>query len=103
MREMTNIIDIGLPDIPEETIEQLAEECERQVTGFLLKRVPGKSIEDLFVSCALSLLDGQLDVDIEIEIGQGFDTGTSLEDMVQEAIDWGAEWIEKQLMGLKAK
>jgi len=103
VREMTNIIDIGLPDISEETIEQLAEECERQVTGFLLKRVPGKSIEDLFVSCALILLDGQLDVDIEIEIGQGFDTGTSLEDMVQEAIDWGAEWIEKQLMGLKAK
>ncbi len=103
MREMTNIIDIGLPDISEETIERLAEECERQVTGLLLKRVPGKSIEDLFVSCSLSLLDGQLDVDIDIEIGQGFDTGISLEDSVQQAIDWGAVWLEKQLMELKAK
>lgn len=103
MRDMTNIIDIGLPDISEEIIEQLAEECERQVTGFLLKRVPGKSIEDLSVSCALSLLDGQLDVDIDIEIGQGFDTGISLEDVIQEAIDWGVEWLEKRLMGLKAK
>ncbi len=103
MREMTNIIDIGLPDISEEIIEQLAEECERQVTGFLLKRVPGKSIEDLFVSCALSLVDRQLDVDIGIEIGQGFDTGILLDDVIQAATDWGAEWLEKQLMELKSK
>jgi hypothetical protein len=98
---MTNIINLGLPDISDEIIEQLAEECEKQVTDFLLKRVPGKSIEDLSISCTLNLLDGQLDVDIEIDISQGFDTGLSLDELVQEAIDWGAEWLEKQLVGLK--
>jgi len=100
---MTNIIDIGLPDISEETIERLAEECELQISRYLLERVPEKSIEDLFISCTLSLLDGQLDVDISIEIGQAFDTGQSLDDLIQEAIDWGAEWLEKQLMELKNK
>ncbi len=103
MRDMTNIIDIGLPDISEETIEELAEECELQITRYLLERVPEKSIEDLFISCTLSLLDGQLDVDISIEISQGFDTGQSLDDLIQEAIDWGAEWLEKQLMEMKSK
>lgn len=101
MREMTNIIDIGLPDISDETIEKLAEECEKQVTEFLLKKVPEKSIEDLSITCALSLLDGQLDVEIDIEISQRFDTGLSLDDLVQEATDWGAEWIEKRLVELK--
>lgn len=100
---MTNIIDIGLPDISEETIERLAEECELQISRYLLERVPEKSIEDLFIGCTLSLLDGQLDVDISIEIGQAFDTGQSLDDLIQEAIDWGAEWLEKQLMELKNK
>jgi hypothetical protein len=103
VRDMTTIFDIGLPDISEETIEQLAEECELQITGFLLERVPEKSIEDLFISCILSLLDGQLDVDIEIEISQGFDTGQSLDDLIQEATKWGADWLEKQLMELKNK
>jgi len=103
VRDMTNIVDIGLPDISEETIERLAEECELQITHYLLARIPEKSIEDLFISCTLSLLDGQLDVDINIEIGQAFDTGQSLDDLIQEAIDWGAEWLEKQLMELKSK
>jgi hypothetical protein len=100
---MTNIIDIGLPDISEETIEQLAEECELHITDYLLERVPEKSIEDLFISCTLNLLNGQLDVDIDIEIGQGFDTGQSLDNLIKEAIDRGVEWIEKQLMELKKK
>ena len=103
MRDMTNIIDIGLPDISEDTIEQLAEECELQITKFLLERIPEKSIEDLFISCALNLLDGQLDVDITVEIGQGFDTGQPLDDLIQDAIDWGVGWLEKQLMELKNK
>jgi hypothetical protein len=103
VRDMTNIIDIGLPDISEETIEQLAEECELHITDYLLERVPEKSIEDLFISCTLNLLNGQLDVDIDIEIGQGFDTGQSLDNLIKEAIDRGVEWIEKQLMELKKK
>jgi hypothetical protein len=100
---MTNIIDIGLPDISEETIEQLAEECERHITDYLLERVPEKSIEDLFISCTLNLLDGQLDVDIDIQIDQGFDTGQSLDNLIKEAMDWGVEWLEKQLMEMKKK
>jgi hypothetical protein len=100
---MTNIIDIGLPDISEETIEKLAEEYELQITGFLLERLPEKSIEDLFISCSLSLLEGQLDVDIEIDIGQGFDTGHSLDNLIQDTIEWGTKWLEKQLMELKNK
>jgi hypothetical protein len=103
VRNMTNITDIGLPDISEETIERLAEECELQITTFLLERVPEKSIEDLFISCTLNLDNGQLDVDISVEIDQGFDTGQFLENLIQEAINWGAEWLEKQLMELKNK
>jgi hypothetical protein len=103
VRNMTNIIDIGLPDISEETIEKLAEEYELQITGFLLERLPEKSIEDLFISCSLSLLEGQLDVDIEIDIGQGFDTGHSLDDLIQDAIEWGTKWLERQLMEMKNK
>jgi hypothetical protein len=103
VRDMTNIIDIGLPDISDETMEQLAEECELHITNYLLERVPEKSIEDLFVSCSLSLLDGQLDVDIDIEISQGFDTGQSLDDLIREATGQGAGWLEKKLMELKKK
>jgi hypothetical protein len=101
VKEMTNITDLGLPDISDETLERLAEECEKQVTDFLLKRVPGKSIEDLSISCSLNLFNGQLDVDIEIDVSQGFVTGVPLDDLAKAATDWGANWLEKQLMELK--
>ncbi|TFG32998.1 hypothetical protein EU528_01465 [Candidatus Thorarchaeota archaeon] len=100
---MSVVIDIGLPDISEEIIEQLAEECEVHVTDFLKSAIPEKSIEVLFVSCSLSLLDGQLDVNLDIDISQAFDTGHNLDDLLQEAIDCGVEWLENKLMEMKGK
>ena len=103
MREMSSIIDIGLPDISEDTIEQLAEECEVQVMEFIKTNVPEKSMESLFITCSLNLVDGQLDVNIDIDISQAFDTGHDLDTLLQEAIDCGLEWLEKQLMEMKGK
>ena len=103
MREMSIIIDIGLPDISEDTIEQLAEECEVQVMEFIKSQVPEKSLDTLFITCSLNLLDGQLDVNLDIDISQAFDTGHDLDDLLQEAMDCGAEWLEKKLMEMKGK
>lgn len=103
MSEMSAIINIGLPDISEDIIEQLAEECEVQVTEFIKSKVPEKSVDTLFVTCSLNLLDGQLDVNIDIDISQAFDTGQDLDDLLQEAIDCGVEWLEKKLMEMKGK
>jgi hypothetical protein len=100
---MTPVIDIGLPDISEETIEQLAEECEVQVLEFIKKQVPEKSLEALFITCSLNLSNGQLDVDIDIDISQTFDTGHDLDNLLQEAIDCGEEWLEKKLMEMKSQ
>jgi len=101
--EMSVIIDIGLPDISEDIIEQLAEECEVQVTEFIKNKVPEKSIDVLFVTCSLNLLDGQLDVNLDIDISQAFDTGHDLDDLLQETVDCGVEWLEKKLMEMKEK
>ena len=103
MREMSIIIDIGLPDISEDIIEQLAEECEVQVSDFIKNKVPEKSLDILFITCSLNLLNGQLDVNLDIDIGQAFDTGHNLDDLLQESVDCGVEWIEKKLMEMKGK
>jgi len=103
VREMSTIIDIGLPDISEDIIEQLAEECEVQVSDFIKNKVPEKSLEVLFITCSLNLEDGQLDVNLDIDISQAFDTGHDLDDLLQEAIDCGVEWLEKKLMEMKGK
>jgi hypothetical protein len=101
--EMSVFIDIGLPDISEDIIEQLAEECEVQVTDFIKRKIPEKSVDTLFVTCSLNLLDGQLDVNLDIDISQAYDTGHDLDDLLQEAIDCGVEWLEKKLMEMKGK
>ena len=103
MREMSIIIDIGLPDISEDIIAQLAEECEVQVMEFIKSQVPEKSLESLFITCSLNLLDGQLDINIDIDISQAFDTGHDLDDLLQEAVDSGVEWLEKKLMEMKGE
>ena len=103
MREMNPTLSIGLPDLSEEILEQLAEECEAQVSKFILKKIPEKSIETLFVSCILELQDGQLDLDVQLEITQLFETGHSLEDLLQEATHFGVEWLENQLTEMKKK
>ena len=98
---MSVVIDIGLPDISEDIIEQLAEECELQVTDFIKNQVPEKSIDALFVACSLNLSDGQLDVNLDIDISQAFDTGHDLDDLLQDAMDCGVEWLERKLMEMK--
>lgn len=103
MRTMSPTLSIGLPDMSEEVMEQLAEECEAQVSKYILKKIPEKSIDTLFVSCTLELMDGQLDLDVQLEISQVFDTGHSLDDLLQEATDFGVEWLEKQLTEMKNK
>jgi hypothetical protein len=100
---MSPTLSIGLPELSQEVIEQLAEECEAQVTQFILKKIPEKSIEALFVSCTLDLMDNQLDLDVQIEINQLFDTGHSLDDLLQEATDFGVEWLETKLTEMKKK
>jgi len=103
VRIMSPILSIGLPDISEEVIERLAEECEAQISKFILKKIPDKSIDTLFVSCTLELVDNQLDLEVELEIDQLFDTGHSLDDLLQEATGIGVDWVEKQLAEMKKK
>lgn len=103
MRKMSPTLSIGLPELSGEVIEQLAEECEAQVSQFILKKIPEKSIDTMFVSCTLELVDIQLDLDIQLEISQLFDTGHSLDDLLQEATNFGIEWLENQLTEMKKK
>ena len=103
MRKMSPTLSIGLPDLSEEAIEKLAEECEAEVSKFILKKIPEKSIDTMFVSCSLELVDKQLNLDVQLEIRQLFDTGYSLDDLLQEATDFGVEWFENQLTEMKKK
>ena len=103
MRKMSPTLSIGLPELSEEAIEKLAEECEAEVSKFILKKIPEKSIDTMFVSCSLELVDKQLDLDVQLEIRQLFDTGHSLDDLLQEATDFGVEWFENQLTEMKKK
>jgi len=103
VREMSPILSIGLPEMTEEVITQLAEDCEAQISKFILKKIPEKSIDTLFVSCALELVENQLDLDVQLEINQLFDTGHSLDDLLQEATDFGVKWLENQLTEMKKK
>ncbi len=100
---MSPTLSIGLPEISEEVIEKLTEDCETQISGFILKKIPQKSIESMFVSCTLELENGQLDLDVQIELSQVFDTGHSLDDLLQEATDFGVDWLENQLTEMKDK
>jgi len=101
VREMSPVLSIGLPELSEEVMEQLTEDCEAQISGYIVKKIPDKSIESMFVSCTLELENGQLDLDVQIELSQVFDTGHSLDDILQEATDFGVEWLEKQLAEMK--
>lgn len=103
MRMMNPTISIGLPELSEEVIEHLTEECEEQISRLILKKIPEKSIDVLFVSCTLDLMDNQLDLDVQLEIRQLFDTGHSLDDLLQEATDFGVEWLENQLAEMKTQ
>jgi hypothetical protein len=57
----------------------------------------------MFVSCSLEFVDKQLDLEVQLEISQLFDTGYSLDDLLQEATDFGVAWFENQLTEMKKK
>lgn len=103
MREMNPTVSIGLPSLTDSDVEKLAEECESEISRFLLGKVPRKSISDMSVVCTMELSsDGsQLDMDIQIDISQSYDTGHSLDRLVDEATKQASAWLEKRLMEMK--
>ena len=98
---MNPVINIGLPDIADDVLEHLAEECESQIINFIRSKISEKSIETLVVSCSLTLDDGQLDIETDIDINQSYSTGHDLDDIIQEANACGIDWLEKQLTEMK--
>ncbi|MFW9848953.1 MAG: DUF3194 domain-containing protein [Candidatus Thorarchaeota archaeon] len=96
---MTPVVEIGLPELDEEQLNSLVEECEQEISNFILSKIPVKSVEDLTVVCIFELSD-QLDVSIEIDVSQKYDTGHNLEELIEKATQHGYEWLEKQLREL---
>ena len=100
MREMSPVIDIGLPDLSSDQLDSLTEECENEISEYILKEIPGKSLEDFFVICMLELED-ELHLTIDINIVQRYDTGHNLEEVIDNASQFGSDWLEKRLKELK--
>jgi len=97
---MTPAVEIGLPELDEERMGQLAEECEQEISNYIFNAIPRKSIDDLIVICSLDMSE-QLDIDIIIEITQKYDTGKNLDEIIENASEYGSEWLQKRLMELK--
>ncbi len=94
-------VEIGLPDLSEDDIESLAEQCQAEITKFILNKVPKKSIEEMFVSCAIEL-GNELQLDVHLDLVQSYDTGLELDGLLKEATDHGTDWLERRLRELKA-
>lgn len=92
--------EIGLPSFNDQQIESLAEECEDEITNFILSKVPKKSIAEISVSCVLEL-DEELSVDVQLDLEQSYDTGHQLDEILDAAAKYGTEWLEKRLKELK--
>ncbi|MFX0053973.1 MAG: DUF3194 domain-containing protein [Promethearchaeota archaeon] len=92
--------EIGLPNLDDQQIESLAEECEDELIKFILGKIPKKSVAELSVSCILDF-DEELDVDIQIDLEQSYDTGNQLDEILDDATRYGTEWLEKRLKELK--
>ncbi len=97
---MSPVIDIGLPDLSDDQLDNLVEECENEVSEYILKEIPGKSLEDFFVTCMLEL-DEELHLTIDINIVQRYDTGHNLNEIIEKASQYGSDWLEKRLKELK--
>ncbi|MHA1770850.1 MAG: DUF3194 domain-containing protein [Candidatus Thorarchaeota archaeon] len=97
---MSGVIDIGLPPLSAEDIESLAEECELEVTRYILQLVPEKSISELSVVCTLDL-GTTLTFDIELDVAQKYDTGCSLDEILEQAAVHAQEWLETRLQEMK--
>jgi len=98
---MSDSVDLGLPELTDEQIEQLTEECQEEVTRYVLSMVPQKSLSELSVVCTIDF-ETQLNLRVEIDISQEYDTGHSVDDITDQAARHGAEWLEKRLRELKA-
>ncbi len=97
---MTPVLEIGLPEISEDRIEELTEACEREVTEYLLERLTEKSIEDLSVICTLQLSE-QLDVELDVMVSQKYATIDDLNQLIEDAIAHGVNWLEMRLLEMK--
>ncbi|MHA1906198.1 MAG: DUF3194 domain-containing protein [Candidatus Thorarchaeota archaeon] len=97
---MKPVVEIGLPELDEEQLDLLAENCEQEITNFILKTIPAKSVEDLTIVCEFEITT-QLDTSIEIDLAQQYDTGHDLDELVEKATQFGYEWLEGQLRELK--
>jgi len=101
VKQMNPIIEIGLPKLQDQDIEDLAEACEQEVSEFIMNMLPPKSVEDLSVSCILDLNE-LLNIDFEIAISQLYDTGHNLDDVISQSIDHGTKWLEARLTEMKS-
>ena len=102
MNTMTRVTEIGLPQLTEEDIERLTEQCEQEITRFIFQMVPQKSIAELNVVCTLDLSD-VLTLDVDLDITQKYDTGHSLDEILEQAAAHGQDWLERRLMEMKNK
>jgi hypothetical protein len=100
---MNPTVSIGLPRLTDADVERLAEECESETSKFLLEKVPRKSVSDLSVVCMMELSPDrtQLDMDIQVDISQSYDTGHSLDLLVDEATKHASVWLERRLEEMK--
>lgn len=94
------IENIGIPNLSEEEVEHLAEECEDEISKFVFQKIPPKSIEELTISCTLELSD-TLDVDFQIDIVQSYETGHELDELIKEATEHGVKWLDQKLKEMK--
>lgn len=102
MKTMSDPVELGLPELTEKQIEQLTEECQDEVTRYVLSILPPKSLSELSVVCTIDF-DTQLSFRVEIDLSQEYDTGHSVDDITDQAARHGAEWLEKRLRELKAR
>ena len=93
-------MDIGLPDLSAEDIELLGEQCEEEITEYLLQILPKKSIEALSVSCILDLKES-LDIEIDLDVAQKYETGHDIEELLELATQHGIKWLEDRLREMK--
>jgi len=92
--------EIGIPSLDDQQIEGLAEQCEEEITNFILRKIPKKSVAEISVSCILEF-DDELNVDVQIDLEQSYDTGDQLDEILDAAMRYGTEWLEKRLKEMK--
>ena len=97
---MNPVFEIGLPELSVSDLEQLTEECETAITQHIFEKIPKKSISELIVTCILDF-DKTLEFEVQLDLEQEYDTGHSLDDILEEVNRFGTEWLEKRLAEMK--